>query len=170
MDRLEKKSLVEELNQELSNAAAVIVTEYKGLSVDEMSELRANARQAGAKIKVAKNRLVKIALGGTEYEQIAETFKGQTAFSYGDDPVAAAKAVVKFAKDNEKLVILGGAFGSDKLDVNGVKNLASMPSLDELRAKIIAMVTTPAQRIATIAQAPAGQLARVMQAKADKGE
>jgi large subunit ribosomal protein L10 len=127
-------------------------------------------RQAGGTVKVAKNRLAKIALQGTESESIIDLFKGQTLVAYSDDPVTAPKVASEFAKGNEKLIILGGAMGSTSLDADGVKALASLPSLDELRAKLVGMIATPATRIAQVVNAPAGQLARVFGAYARKDE
>ncbi len=161
MNRTEKKSYVEELNSEISGAASVVVVHYKGLTVDEITSLRAKMREAGGSFRVTKNTLAKLALKGTEYESISEHLSGPTAIGYSDDPVAPAKALVNFANENEKLQVLGGAFGEQVLDVDGVKQLAKMPSLDELRAKIVGMLNTPATRIAGVLQAPAGQLARV---------
>jgi large subunit ribosomal protein L10 len=161
MDRAQKKAYVDYLNGELADAASVVVVHYKGLSVDEINELRSKIREAGASFKVTKNTLAKLALKGTQYESISEHLSGPTAIGYSDDPVAPAKALVKFANENDKLQVLGGAFGEQALDVNGVTELSKMPSLDELRAKIVGMLNTPATRIAGVLQAPAGQLARV---------
>jgi large subunit ribosomal protein L10 len=127
-------------------------------------------RAAGGKVKVAKNRLAKLALQGTDAEHIADLFTGPTVIAYSADPVAASKVAVEFAKTNEKLVILGGAMGKTNLDANGVKALATMPSLDELRAKLVGMLNTPATRVAGVLQAPAGKLARVFGAYAKKDE
>lgn len=161
MDRVQKKQYIESLNSELANAASVVVVHYKGLDVDEMNDLRRQMREAGGSFKVTKNTLTKRALEGTSYESITEYLSGPTAIGYSDDPVAPAKALVKFANENDKLQLLGGAFGDQPLDVNGIKDLSKMPSLDELRAKIVGMLNTPATRIAGVLQAPAGQLARV---------
>jgi large subunit ribosomal protein L10 len=127
-------------------------------------------REAGGKVKVAKNRLAKLALHGTDAEHIADLFKGPTVIAYSGDPVAAAKVAVDFAKVNDKLVILGGAMGKTTLNADGVKALASMPSLDELRGRLLGMIQTPASRIAQVVNAPAGQLARVFGAYARKDE
>ncbi|VAW14452.1 LSU ribosomal protein L10p (P0) [hydrothermal vent metagenome] len=170
MDRAQKVELVTSLNQVFQNAGVVVVAHYAGLSVKQMTELRGEMKQAGATVKVAKNRLVKLALPGTPPEGIADLFTGPTLIAYSDDPVAAPKVAVKFAKDNEKFAVLGGAMGAQVLNVEGVKALASLPSLDELRGKLVAMVQTPATRIALIAKAPAGQLARVLNAYSQKGE
>ncbi len=152
----------------LSGAGSVVVAHYAGLSVAEMTTLRSEMRAAGGTVKVAKNRLVKLALEGTEVDHMKDLFSGPTLIAYAEDPVAAPKAASEFAKKNEKLVILGGAMGATSLDQNGVKSLASLPSLDELRGKLIGMITTPAQRIAMITKAPAGQVARVIGAYSSK--
>lgn len=167
-NRIEKQNLVAEIKNNLSPAATVVVMHYQGLTVDEITKLRKKVRESGAGFKIAKNTLAKIALKGTKYEKLSEHLTGPTAISYSKDPVAAAKAVVNFSKDNEKLVILGGAYEDKMLDVAGIKTLAEMPSLDELRAKLIALIQTPATRIASVVQAPAGQLARVTGAYANK--
>ncbi len=170
MDKAQKREFVSTMNEAFSNAGSIVVAHYTGLSVADMGELRSQMREAGGTVKVAKNSLAKLALQGTEVEHISDLFTGQTVICYSEDPVAAPKIAVDYAKKNEKLVILGGAMGSDNLDVNGVKALASLPSLDDLRAKIIAMVTTPATRIATVVAAPATQVARVIGAYASKDE
>ncbi len=161
MERAQKKAYIEALNNELSTAESVVIVHYKGLNVDEMNELRSKMREAGGSFQVTKNTLTKLALKGTSYESIAEYLSGPTAIGYSADPVAPAKALINFANENEKLQILGGAFGDQPLDVNGIKDLSKMPSLDELRAKIVGTLNTPATRIAGVLQAPAGQLARV---------
>jgi len=170
VDRAEKSDFVEKLNTVFSSAGVVVVAHYSGLNVADMTSLRARVRDAGAGAKVVKNRLAKLAARGTDAEKIAELFNGPTMIAYSDDPVAAPKVFVDFAKDNEKLVVLGGAMGSTALDANGVKALASLPSLDELRAKLVGMISTPATRVAQVLQAPAAQVARVLGAYAAKGE
>lgn len=170
MERAQKAELVATLHDAFSKTGVIVVTHYSGLTVAEMNDLRVRMAQAGASFRVAKNRLVKLALEGTDAAGIAELFKGPTAIAYSDDPVAAPKVAVNFAKTNEKLVVLGGAMGSNVLDANGVKALSDLPSLDELRAQLVGMINTPATRIAGVLQAPAGQLARVMGAYASKGE
>ncbi len=161
MDRAQKQAYVQALNTEVADAASIVVVHYKGLTVDEITDLRAKVREAGGSFKVTKNTLAKRALKGTTYESISEFLSGPTAIGYSTDPVAPAKALVEFANENDKLQLLGGAFGDQPLDVNGIKDLSKMPSLDELRAKIVGMLNTPATRIAGVLQAPAGQLARV---------
>jgi len=170
VDRAEKQELVTHLNGVFSTAGVVVVAHYTGLTVTELTDLRARMGEVGASFKVTKNRLAKLALDGTPMAGIADLFTGPTAIAYSDDPVAAPKIATKFAKENQKLVILGGAMGETVLDANGVKQLADMPSIDELRAKIVGMINTPATRIAGVVQAPAGQLARVLNAYATKDE
>jgi large subunit ribosomal protein L10 len=170
VNRAEKRELVTGLNEAFSSAGSVVVAHYAGITVAQMNDLRSKMRAAGGTVKVAKNRLAKIALQGTDSERMQVLFKGQTLIAYSDDPVAAPKVASDFAKANDKLVILGGSMGPTALDADGVKALATLPSLDELRARLIGMITTPATRIAQIVNAPAGQLARVFGAYARKDE
>ncbi len=170
MERAEKREFVTELNQVFKDTGSLVVAHYSGLTVAQMNDLRSKMRVAGGTVKVAKNRLARIALQGTELEGIADLFQGQTLIAYSDDPVTAPKVAVEFAKGNNKLVVLGGAMGATNLDAEGVKALASLPSLDELRAKLVGMIQTPATRIAQVVNAPAGQLARVFNAYAQKDE
>lgn len=170
MDRAEKRELVETLNTAFKDTGVIVVAHYQGLTVADMQALRARMREAGGKVKVAKNRLAKLALHGTDAEHITDLFTGPTVIAYSSDPVVAAKVTVDFAKGNDKLVILGGAMGSTNLNADGVKALASLPSLDELRAKLVGLINTPATRIAQVVNAPAGQLARVFGAYARKDE
>ncbi|TYC56358.1 50S ribosomal protein L10 [Rhodobacterales bacterium] len=170
MERAEKHEFVTSLNAELGNTGVVVVAHYAGLSVAQMTALRASVREAGGSVKVAKNRLVKLALQGTDLEHISDLFQGPTVIAYSEDPVAAPKAFVDFAKANDKLEILGGALGTTNLNPDGVKSLATMPSLDELRAKLVGMIQTPASRMAQVTAAPAAQLARVFGAYAKKDE
>jgi len=162
VDRTEKAELVSEYRQLFQNSALVVVTHYAGMTVKEMTDFRGQLRKAGANYKVSKNRLTRLALEDTDFKGIADLFTGPTGMAFSVDPIAAAKAAVTYAKTNEKLVILGGAFNGQVLDANGIKTLASLPSLDELRAKLLALLQTPATRIAGIMQAPAGQVARVI--------
>ncbi|MGE3247066.1 MAG: 50S ribosomal protein L10 [Beijerinckiaceae bacterium] len=168
MDRTEKKAFVADMNAVMKQTAVVVVAHYSGLTVAQMQDLRKQMREAGAKVQVTKNRLTKIALEGTDVASIAPLLKGPTLLAYSDDPIAAPKVAVAFAKTNEKLVIVGGAMGATALDKDGVSALATLPSLDELRAKIIGLVNAPATKIAQLANAPAAKLARVFQAFADK--
>jgi len=170
VDRAEKRELVTGLNDAFTSAGSVVVAHYAGITVAQMNDLRSKMRAAGGTVKVAKNRLARIALQGTDSERMQVLFKGQTLIAYSDDPVAAPKVASDFAKGNDRLVILGGAMGATSLDAEGVKALATMPSLDELRAKIVGMITTPATRIAQVVNAPAAQLARVFGAYARKDE
>jgi len=146
-----------------------VVTHYSGLSVAEMEDLRGQMRSAGASFKVTKNRITRLALEGTKFQGIADLFSGPTAIAYSDDPVAAAKIAVKFSKENDKFVVMGGALGEDVLDLASINALAALPSMDELRGKIIGMINTPATRIAGVLQAPAGQIARVIGAHSSQG-
>lgn len=170
MDRAEKSEFVSAMNNAFSNAGSVVVAHYTGLTVSDMGAFRSQMKEAGGTVKVAKNRLAKLALQGTEAEHISGLFQGQTLVAYSDDPVTAPKIAVEYAKKNEKLVILGGAMGATNLDEGGVKSLASLPSLDELRGKLVGMISTPASRIAQVVNAPAGQLARVVGAYGQKDE
>ncbi len=170
MDRAEKRELVTGLNEAFSNAGSVVVAHYAGITVAQMNDLRSKMRAAGGTVKVAKNRLARIALQGTDSERMQVLFKGQTLIAYSDDPITAPKVASDFAKGNDKLVILGGAMGTTSLDADGVKALASLPSLDELRARLVGMIVTPATRIAQVVNAPAAQLARVFGAYARKDE
>jgi large subunit ribosomal protein L10 len=148
----------------------VVVTRPLGLTVAEATDLRRRMRAAGASYKVAKNRLATLALDGTQFDGIAPLMKGPTALAWSKDPVAVAKAAVEFARTNDKFVVLGGALGTQTLDAAGVKALSELPSLDQLRAKLLGMIQTPGTRIAGILQAPGGQLARVLAAYAKKDE
>lgn len=168
MDRADKKAAVASLNATFGEAGVVVVTRNLGLTVAKSTELRTKMRAEGASYKVTKNRLAKLAAVGTPYASIADLLTGPIALATSTDPVAAAKVAVNFAKDNDKLEIVGGAMGDTVLDAEGVKALASMPSLDELRAKIIGLVNAPATKVVQVIQAPAGQLARVFGAYAAK--
>jgi len=170
VQRAQKTELVTDLHRELEGATAMVVTQYAGLTVAESTDLRRRMRQAGASYKVTKNRLAKIALAGTRFEKLAPLFTGPTAVALSKDPVSAAKVAVQFAKENEKVTIMGGALGDQVLDAAGIKALATLPSLDELRGKLIGLVQAPATRVATVLQAPAGQLARVFGAYAKSGD
>jgi large subunit ribosomal protein L10 len=168
VERAEKRELVTELNGVFTGAGSVVVAHYTGLTVAQLSDLRKKMRAAGGSVKVAKNRLIKIALQGTKSEGMSDLFIGQTLIAYSDDPIAAPKVAVDFAKINDKLVIIGGAMGTTMLNDAGIKSLATMPSLNELRAKLVGMISTPATRIASVLSAPAGQIARVLNAYSQK--
>ena len=168
MDRTRKAELVESLNGLLGDAGSVVVAHYTGMTVAQMGDLRSRMRAAGASFKVSKNRLAVRALKGTAAEGIAHLFKGPTGIAFSKDPIAASKVVVAYAKENEKLVILGGVVGGQAIDANGVKALAALPSLDELRGRICGLLKAPATKLAGLMAAPAGQLARVIGAYSSK--
>lgn len=170
MDRAEKAELVSTLNAAFGQSGAIVVAQYNGLTVAEMQAFRQRAKAAGATVKVAKNRLAKLALQGTGAEHIADLFTGPTVIAYSGDPVAAPKVAVDYAKGNDKLVILGGAMGQTNLNTEGVQALASLPSLDELRARIVGVIQAPAAQLARTVAAPAASLARVIGAYAKKDE
>ena len=168
MDRTQKAEAVKGLNGLFSDAGAVIVAHYSGMTVAQMGELRSRLRKAGASFKVAKNRLAMRALEGTPASGISDLFKGPTGIAYSKDPVAAPKVLVAYAKENSKLKILGGVAVGAVLNPEGVKALAELPSLDQLRGKIIGLLQAPATKIAGVLQAPAGSVARVISAYANK--
>ena len=168
MDRTQKAETVESLNVLFSDAGAVVVAHYTGMTVAQMGDLRLRLRKAGASFRVAKNRLAVRALEGTQARGIADLFKGPTGIAFSKDPVAAPKVLVAYAKENDKLKILGGVAVGTVLNTDGVKALAELPSLDQLRSKFIGLLQAPATKIAGVLQAPAGQLARVLSAYANK--
>ncbi len=168
MDRTEKREFVASLGAVFADTSMVVVTQNKGLTVAEVTDLRRRMRAAGATFKVAKNRLATLALDGTRFDGIKPLLKGPTALAWSADPVAAAKVAVEFAKINEKLVLIGGSLGTQTLDAAGVRALAELPSLDALRAKLLGLLQAPATKVAGVLQAPAGQLARVFGAYAQK--
>lgn len=168
MDRAEKKEAVATLHDVFSKTGVVVVARYSGLTVAQLQTLRKQAREAGASVQVAKNRLAKIALEGTDVASISALLKGPTLIAYSDDPVAAPKVAAAFAKDFDKFVILGGAMGATALNPDGVKSLATMPSLDELRGKLVGLIVAPATKLAQLSTAPAAKLARVFGAYANK--
>lgn len=170
MERAAKRELVATLNGVFSDTSVVVVAHYSGLTVADMQKLRAQMKQAGATVKVAKNRIAKIALEGTDVASISALMKGPTLIAYSGDPVAAPRVAVDFAKGNEKLVILGGAMGITALNPDGIKALAALPSLDELRAKLVGLIQAPATKIAGVVNAPAAKLARVFGAYAARDE
>ena len=165
MDRAKKRELVTTLNEEWKDSGVIVVAHYKGMTVAQMTDFRKRMKEAGGAVKVAKNKLAKLALKDTEVETISDLLKGQTCVAYSEDPVSAARVSVKYAKENDKLVILGGAMGRTRLDSNGVKALADLPSLDELRGKLLGLLQAPASKIARILNEPGGMLARVLAAK-----
>jgi large subunit ribosomal protein L10 len=168
MDRLQKADSVAQLNAVFNEVGVVVITRNLGMTVAQSTALRGKIRDAGATYKVAKNSLAKLAIADTDYVGIGDFLSGPTAIATSVDPVAAAKAVVDFAKTTDKIEIVGGSMGSQVLDAAGVKALASMPSLDELRAKLIGLVQAPATKLAQLSTAPAAKLARVFAAYADK--
>lgn len=168
MDRAEKAEAVATLRDVFTKASVVVVAHYSGLTVAQMQSLRKLARAEGAAVQVAKNRLAKIALDGTSVASIGALLKGPTLIAYSSDPVAAPKVASAFAKDHEKFVILGGALGSTALNPDGVKSLATMPSLDELRGKLVGLIQAPATKLAQLSTAPAAKLARVFGAYAKR--
>lgn len=168
MDRTQKSEAVAELNRTFNEVGVVVVTRNLGMTVAQSTALRNKMRDAGASYKVSKNRLARIAAEGTPYAVLSDLLTGPTALATSTDPVAAARVINDFAKTNDKLEIVGGAMGGQILDANGVKALASLPSLDELRAKLVGLIVAPATKIATITQAPAAQIARVLSAYAEK--
>ena len=168
MDRSQKADLVDELKSVFSETSVVVVTRNLGLTVAQSTDLRLRMRDAGAQFKVAKNRLALIALDGSRYQPIGDLLKGPTALATSIDPVAAAKVAVDFAKTNDKFEILGGAMGDTLLDVNGIKALAELPSLDEMRGTLIGLIQAPASKIARTVAEPGAQLARIFQAYASK--
>jgi large subunit ribosomal protein L10 len=168
VDRAQKADLVGALHKTFAESTTVVVTRQVGLTVAEVDDLRNRTRAAGARYKVTKNRLARLALKGTQYEDLDGVFTGPTAVATSLDPVAAAKVVVEFANKNEKLTIVAGSIGGKMLDVEQVKALAKLPSLDELRGKLIGLLQAPAGKIARLLQTPGGQLARVLAARAEK--
>ena len=170
VERAAKKEAVEQLNAVFKATGVAVVAHYSGLTVAQMQKLRMQMKQAGASVKVSKNRLTKIALEGTDVAAIGSLLKGPTVIATSNDPVAAPKVAIEFAKTNEKFVILGGSMGKTVLNVDSVKALASLPSLDELRAKLVGLLVAPATKLAQLSNAPAAKLARVIQAHASKGE
>ncbi len=168
MDRAQKAEQVSGLAKTLSETSVVVVARNHGLTVAQVTDLRIKMRAAGATFKVTKNRLARIALEGTPYQPLGDMLTGPIGFATSTDPVAAAKVAVDFAKSNDKFEIVGGAMGAQMLDINGVKALATLPSLDELRAKIVGLVQAPATKLAQLVNAPAGKLARVVGAYAAK--
>ncbi len=169
MDRAAKRELVTTLHDVFKDTGLVVVAHNTGLVAAQAAYLRKRVKEAGGAVKVAKNNLVKLALKDTKAEGVTDLMKGPTILAYSKDPIAAARVAVKYAKENDKLVILGGAMGNSILDANAVKALAELPSLDELRAKLIGLLNAPATKIARTIAEPGAQLARVIQAKASAG-
>ena len=168
MNREEKAELIKKLNSTFNNAGIVVVTHQSGLTVEESTDLRVKMREVGARYQVAKNRIVKLALKDTKYENIIDLFSGPTAIAVSKDPVSAPKTIFKFAKENDKLSIIGGGLDGKTLSVDEVKQLASLPSLDELRGKLVGLIKSPSQKLASVAVAPANKLVNVLHAKANQ--
>jgi len=168
VEKAKKAEVVEDLQGVFAKSGSVVVAHYTGMTVAQMSDLRTRMRANGASFKVAKNRLAVRALKGTPVEGMAHLFKGPTGIAYSDDPIAASKTAIAYAKDNDKLVILGGSMGTTMLDAAGVKAVAELPSLDELRGRIVGLLKAPATKLAGLLQAPGGQLARVISAYSKK--
>jgi large subunit ribosomal protein L10 len=169
VDRAQKQLLTATLHRDLADTVCVVITHQTGLSVAEVTQLRRQMRSAGASYRVTKNRLVRRALEGTPFAGLAPLFTGPTAIAFSRDPVAAAKAAVEYANRNTKLTIVGGGLSGQMLDPAGVKALAILPSLDELRSKIIGLLNAPATKLAVLLQTPGGQIARVLAAHSEQG-
>lgn len=168
MDKAEKRALVSDLNEAFKKSGSVVIAHYASLTVADMQALRKQMKAKGGAVKVAKNRLTKLALQGAGLADFSALLKGPTVIAYSADPVTAPKVAADFAKSNDNFVLLGGALGKTMLDANGVKQLASLPSLDEIRGKLVGLLQAPATKIAGVLQAPAGQLARVFSAYGSK--
>ncbi|OUS37666.1 50S ribosomal protein L10 [Rhodobacterales bacterium 56_14_T64] len=170
MDRAQKEKLVDELGQIFESSGVVVVSRYVGLTVAEMQDLRARATEAGGSVRVAKNRLAKIALEGKPCASISDLLTGMTVLTFSEDPVAAAKVAQEYAKENKKFVILGGAMGENALDVAGVEAVSKMPSRDELIASIVGCIGAPASNIAGAIGAPASNIASILSTIEEKAE
>ena len=168
MNRTEKAELIESLQSSLNDSTTVVIVHQVGMTVAESSDLRRKMRDAGAGFKVTKNRIAKLALKDTRYEDLESMFTGPTAVGTSQDPVAAAKTLVDYAKSNKKVTVIGGSMDGKILDQAGVEALAKMPSLDELRGKLVGLIQAPAAKIARVVQAPAGKMARVIKAREDQ--
>ncbi|MEK9911312.1 MAG: 50S ribosomal protein L10 [Candidatus Puniceispirillum sp.] len=168
MNRTEKAELIETLQSAFNESSTIVVTHQVGMTVAESGDLRRKMRDAGAGFKVTKNRIAKLALKDTRFEDLESLFTGPTAVGMSQDPVAAAKAIVDYAKENKKITIIGGSMDGKTLDKAGVEALAKMPSLDELRGKLVGLLNAPAAKIARVTQAPAGKLARVIKAREEQ--
>tara|TARA_Y100000590_G_scaffold157684_2_gene181159 strand:- start:7189 stop:7716 length:528 start_codon:yes stop_codon:yes gene_type:complete len=170
VNRSEKKDFVENLKNEFNNSSSVIVAHYSGLTVNQVEDLRKEMRNNGAKFKVTKNRLAKLALEGTQFKDIVNLFSGPTAIAYSNDPVAPAKVAVNFEKKFENFKIIGGGYEGEKIDLDKINFLATLPSIDELRGKLIGLIMTPAQKIAFAIKEPGAQLARLVSMRSSKLE
>jgi len=168
MNKEQKKNYITEMSAHFEKSEAVIVTHYQGLTVSQLDDLRKKMREYGIKFKITKNRITKLALENTKMKDISNLFNGPTAVAISEDAITSAKILTKFSKENEKLKILGGIMGSDILDVAGVQNVATLPSLEEARAKIVGILRSPAQKIASILLAPASKIAILALEKSKK--
>jgi large subunit ribosomal protein L10 len=168
MDRNEKADSIVEIKGVFDKSDVVLLTHYRGLTVREISDLRSKMHSEGARLKVTKNKLAKIALKDSKYKEISELFSGPTAIAYSDDPTSISKLLVNFSKENDKLVLLGGIINGQKIAVDNIRELASLPSLDELRAKLIALINRPASKLIQILNAPAQSLSNVVSANSKK--
>jgi large subunit ribosomal protein L10 len=168
--RAEKAQVIDELNDVFDKAGVVVITHYKGLTVAELSDLRTRSRAVGATFRVTKNKLAQRALDGTPFASVSDLFKGPTAIAFSKDPTSAPKVVAEFAKKNEKLKIVGGGLAGTFLDAASIRALADLPSLDELRGKLIGLLNAPASRLVGLLQAPGGQVARVLAARAEQSD
>jgi|TARA_A100001037_G_C14978723_1_gene557070 large subunit ribosomal protein L10 len=166
----EKKDFVQKMKSDFDTSKSIIVAHYSGLSVSETDSIRKEMRNNGAKFRVTKNRLTKLALAETQFKDIADLFSGSTAIAYSEDPVAAAKVAVNFEKKYENFKIVGGGYDGEKIPLDKINFLATLPSLEEVRAQIISLIMSPAQKIATIIKEPANQLARLVNTKSQQGE
>ena len=169
MDRAEKRKLVSTLNEAWTKIGVIVVAHYTGMTVAQMTDYRKRVKTAGGQVRVAKNRLAKLALQDTLSAGVSDLLRGQTCLAYSEDPVVAARVSVRYARENDKLVILGGSMGATLLDPNGVKALAELPTIDELRATLIGLLNAPATKIVRILKEPGAQLARVLQARSAAG-
>ena len=170
MKRSDKNNFVNKMKDELMNSSSIVVAHYSGLSVLETDDLRKEMRNNGAKFRITKNRLTKIALAKTRFKDITDLFTGPTAIAYSSDPVAAAKVAVNFEKKSKNFKIIGGAYDGEKIDKEKINFLATLPSLDELKGQIIGLIIAPAQKIALILKEPGGQLARLMSSRSKQLE
>jgi large subunit ribosomal protein L10 len=170
VDRAQKRELVTKLNEQWKDSGVLVVAHYKGMTVAQMTDFRKRVKEAGGVVKVTKNRLAKLALRDTDAESVSDLLKGQTCVAYSEDPVSAARVSVKYAKENDKLVILGGAMGATRLDIAGVQALADLPSLDELRAKLLGLLQMPASKLLATMNEPGSVLARTLAARVAKEE
>ena len=168
MNKEQKKQYIDEMTNQFDKSEAVIVTHYQGLTVSQLDDLRKRMREHGIIFKITKNRITKLALEKTKCKDISQLFTGPTAVAMSEDAITSAKILTKFSKENEKLKILGGIMGNDVLDVAGVLNVATLPTLDEARAKIVGILRSPAQKIASILLAPASKIAILALEKSKK--